>query len=405
MSFSHACFHRFQFLAAAVVALAATSVIIQRAGAQENPSTETSDPVGSALIGAPNTWRPSQGPLPSLDVALAKAVESNPEIAAAKAKVALAEAELNAKRIEASRQILVLYSSLKNAEMQADVLKAKLKSAAEILTYEKQRYESGTGSVSLDTVAQREAEISEIKGHLMQNSSARDEAEKELRMRLGSAPPPNDFRSSTGATASGGARRLQVPQGPVVERIKSILDETTDLQFADNPQPLKTVAEYVSDKHKLPIYFYPNLDPMAVTIDLNLKQVPLRYAMEAIQEVAQGEVNFVVRDYGILVVPKEIAEQNHYVSAVDFGRGEPSVNVPVKSVPHPIEPPRQGSNFEPAKSRGQPTNPKPASDHDVAPRPSSSRPEDPFGPPAKSSVDRGSGPANKPSNTNDPFGR
>src|SRR5262245_18077686 len=58
--------------------------------------------------------------LPSQDQALARALENHPDIVAAKAKVALAEAELYGKRMEVSRQVLGLYGSLKMLDGQIE---------------------------------------------------------------------------------------------------------------------------------------------------------------------------------------------------------------------------------------------------------------------------------------------
>jgi outer membrane protein TolC len=68
----------------------------------------------------------AEEPLPSQDEAIARAVENHPDIIAAKAKLALAESELNGKRMEISRQVLQAYSGLKNSEAQASAIKAKL---------------------------------------------------------------------------------------------------------------------------------------------------------------------------------------------------------------------------------------------------------------------------------------
>ena len=68
----------------------------------------------------------AEEPLPSQDEAIARAVENHPDIIAAKAKLALAESELNGKRMEVSRQVLQGYSGLKNLEAQMSAIKAKL---------------------------------------------------------------------------------------------------------------------------------------------------------------------------------------------------------------------------------------------------------------------------------------
>src|ERR1044071_790959 len=74
-----------------------------------------------------------EDPLASQDQALAWALENHPDTVAAKAKVALANAELYGKRIEVSRQVLGLYGSLKKLDAQIDASKAALsRSKAEV---------------------------------------------------------------------------------------------------------------------------------------------------------------------------------------------------------------------------------------------------------------------------------
>lgn len=345
--------NRFRF-ARLAVALGCVAISARDAVAQEQPVKE--DPVGTALIAGPNTFSSNQGPLPSLDAALAQAVENSPDVAAAKAKLALAEAELIGKRLEVSRQVLSSYSILNNFGAQAEALKAKLQAVTAMLDIEKQRVNAGMSADAQSEVIKRQAEIQELKAQLAQVAAQADGTGRELRMLLGSQRVSNDPRSPSSATSPGTTHRSQMPQGPVVEKVKSILDETTDMQFADNPTPLKDVADYIVSKHKVPIYFHPSLNGAAILINVNLKGVPLRYAMEAMQELAQGEISFVVRDYGILVVPKAVADDNGYVSAVDFGRdrtGAKTGGGPTSM----FDPPRQGSTIGPSR------------DHD-APRPS-----------------------------------
>ena len=58
------------------------------------------------------SWARADEALPSQEQALARAIENHPDILAAKAKVALADADLYGKRMEVSRQVLGLYIQL-----------------------------------------------------------------------------------------------------------------------------------------------------------------------------------------------------------------------------------------------------------------------------------------------------
>jgi len=375
------------------LAIAAGCLVIGTAEAAAQEVPDPNDPVGTTLVAAPNSFKSNQGPLPSVDAALSQAVENSPDVAAAKAKLALAEAELVSKRLEVSRQVLNHYSALNNFGTQSEALKAKLQAVTAMLDIEKQRYNAGVSADAQSEVIKRQAEIQELKSQLTQVAAQADAMGRELRMLLGSQPSAGDPRSPTSVTSPSAARRSQIPQGRVVEKIRAILDQTTDLGFADNPTPLKDVADYIAAKHNLPIYIHPSLDAAAILVDRTFKDVPLRYAFEGIQELTKGEVSFVVRDYGILVVPKDIAEQNDYASAIDFKAAPPARQPPAESVM---------SRGQSAAATGQPTTPRTT---DAAPRFSRPNSEDPFGPPAKHSTDRAGGPTVKPSSATDPFGK
>src|SRR5262245_3789504 len=125
--------------------------------------------------------------LPSQDEALARALENHPDIVAAKAKVALAEAELYGKRMEVSRQVLELFGNLKRLELSVDVSKAALTRSKAEFDRLKAIVESGAADRSTkDKVA---AEVQTAEAELVHAVSQREQAEKELRLLMGNASP------------------------------------------------------------------------------------------------------------------------------------------------------------------------------------------------------------------------
>lgn len=343
MNSLHARLHSTQCVAAAL--LLGCLAIADIVAAQEDAVSDRTGPVSNAPVVGPNTYRSG------LDDLLARATENHPDVAAAKAKVALAEAELKSKRLEVARDIISLYEGMREQESTVKRCEASLsefvKSNSRV-----------PNAVSQEEIRRAQSDLEVAKTKLEHTAS---ELHHVIGL-IGEKSAANDPRSTASATSAAATRRSQMPQGPVAERVKSILDERTDLGFADNPTPLKDVADYIASKHKLPIYIHPNFDAGAIIVDRTFKDVPLRYAFEGIQELTQGEISFVVRDYGILVVPKVVADDNGYVSAVDFGRDRAGAKTGAWPSQSPMsDPPRQGSSF--GSSR----------DYDAAPKDPSSK--------------------------------
>ncbi len=129
----------------------------------------------------------AEEPLPSQDEAITRAVENHPDIVAAKAKLALAESELNGKRMDVSRQILQSYSNLKNSEAQASAIKAKLEAAKIEFSIASKAANSVPGAVSdLDRERLR-ADVQSQEAALVQTMLQREQTDKELRLLIGKA--------------------------------------------------------------------------------------------------------------------------------------------------------------------------------------------------------------------------
>jgi hypothetical protein len=239
--------------------------------------------------------------LPSQDQALARALENHPDIVAAKAKVALAEAELYGKRMEVSRQVLGLYGSLKKLDAQVDVAKAELEQARKAVAEE-----SGT----VFAVQTAEAE-------LVQAMNQREQMEKELRLLIGSASPA----AAAVLPDKKPLAKRQTPQGAIVEKIEVALENPVKLEFVDIPLE-EVVALLTSDtgiKFSLQAWALEesglNTD---MPISLHTDEVPLRAAMQAFEDAYPG-MRFTVRDYGVLLTTEDHAELNGYVPVLERG--------------------------------------------------------------------------------------
>jgi hypothetical protein len=237
--------------------------------------------------------------LPSQDQALARALESHPDIVAAKAKVALAEAELYGKRIEVSRQVLGLYGSLKKLESQVDVAKAALIQSK--LSAEK----GGVPAVEVQTA---EAE-------LMHAINQRGQMEKELRLMIGTASPAAAAMPRQKSTAV----PRQAPRGPIIEIIKVAGEQPIKLEFVDTP--LEEVMAYLTSTTDLKFSLQrPVLEESGFSaadpISLQTNEVPLHAALQAFEDAYPG-MQFILRDYGILLTTKDYAKVHGYTPVLE----------------------------------------------------------------------------------------
>jgi Outer membrane efflux protein len=259
----------------------------------------------------------AEEPLPSQDEAITRAVENHPDILAAKAKLALAESELNGKRMDVSRQILQSYSNLKNSEAQASAIKAKLEAAKIEFSIASKAANSVPGAVSDVDRERLRADVQTQEAALVQTMLQREQTDKELRLLIGktSATAPSAGSQSKAATR-------QIPQGFIIEKMRSALNDRTSIDVAE--QPLSEWTQYISDRFHIPIQLHPDLkqtkDPTTTPVGVTLKDTPLPAMFQAIEDFNDGQIQFVVRDYGILLMNRDAAEKNGFMPLLEFVR-------------------------------------------------------------------------------------
>jgi hypothetical protein len=267
---------------------------------------------------ASTNWARADEPLPSQDQALTQALETHPDIVAAKAKVALAEAELYGKRIEVSRQILGLYGNMKSLDAQTEALKAALQRSRAELDLNQHANKSAPGSVSKLDVEKFAAEVKTAEAQLVQTIGQREQVEKELRLLVCKAASVTEPKSSTKSSAA----PQQVPQGPIVDKVNTALLKSIKLEFVDSP--LKEAMAYVSDTTGVrfslqrPVLGGFNISDDA-PISLHTGEVPLQAALQAFED-AYPDLQFVMRDYGILLTTRDYAREHGYAPVLELGK-------------------------------------------------------------------------------------
>ena len=258
-------------------------------------------------------WARADEALPSQEQALARALENHPDILAAKAKVALADADLYGKRMEVSRQVLGLYGSLKKLDAQIDASKSALnRSKAE---FERSKEAGAKGALDQSTKDKLAAEVQAAEGQLVQTLGQREQAEKELGLVIGTVAPAAEAVSPNKAATA--AR--QTPQGPIVYKMRIAQEKPIKLTFGE--MPLQELMKHLSDTTGIMFSVQRGvLEGAGFTADMpvtfHTNEVPLHAALQAFED-AYPELQFVLRDYGVLVTTRDYAQGHGYVPVLE----------------------------------------------------------------------------------------
>lgn len=293
-----------------------------------------------ALVAAALIMAAAGGPLAAaaepaagLDRVLTQAMDRNPGLAALKAKVALAEAELRSARFETARQVIACWNEIKLQEQLVAANRKLLKEAEQ----------GGVG----DKESIRNAVISD------EAKLAR--ARSELEFLIGQGPPVAAAALASRSVPMNSGRAappLQVPRGPMVEKVRRALREPGAMQFVDTP--LWGCAVDLMTFHHIEIQLDEKAlsDSLGPLDDLKLNftatDVPLAAALQAIDDKFR-DLKFVVRDYGILITTPEQAESLGYMPVVEFAR-----------LAAGAEPAAAGKVSEPEKPKGPAPKPRQA---------------------------------------------
>ncbi len=246
--------------------------------------------VAAVFVDAARSAEPQKD---TLEQVLAAAMEKNPEIVTAKAKVAMAEAELNAARLNVAKEIASCWNA---RELQRDVLQTN-----------KGENEKKPGTVSALVLQENLAKLRQLDtglSYLAGGSEMPGVASKEV------SP------QAVAPLASQPSIAIQYPKGTLAQRYTGkFFLESTDV--ASN-EPLEKTLENLAKAHKFGFYLDKRIlaengiDPEA-SVSLSLKGVPLIAALEAIEDQFP-DLQFVLRDYGILLTLKKHATAHGYYS-------------------------------------------------------------------------------------------
>ncbi|MEN6405726.1 MAG: hypothetical protein ABFC77_04560 [Thermoguttaceae bacterium] len=231
---------------------------------------------------------------PTLEQLLTQAMDNNPRIAAARAKVTLAEAELRDVRFEVARRLVACRNEIKDQER------------AIVAAEEANRRtpDAVAKSVQID-----------LKAKLARSQN-------ELQFLTGQTPPSLSVASASSSTTAQHQATLQIPRGPMVEKIRKALKAPTTMEAVETP--IQDIAAYVADYCGIAVQIDNEVldGKVPFTIDVGKRDnITLGAVLQLWDDKFQG-VKWVVRDYGLLVTSPDRALEKGYMPAVEFARLE-----------------------------------------------------------------------------------
>jgi hypothetical protein len=227
-------------------------------------------------------------------------MDRNPGIIAARARVALAQAELNSTRMEVARQVIALWGDLSVRETAVETARKQVQ------LFDAQ-YKKGAAPAS---------EIDAAKRALIDAEAKLSRTRSDLRYMAG------DVDFARGVVAAGALTPGAASQGPRgdMKQLLSILcsQMSKPVEFVD--VPVDDVIAFVSDTAKLPVV----RDRQATfrgeaVVTLQLKAASVAGFLQAIEDQIRG-AQFVVRDYGILLTDRDHVIQEGLLTVSEFIR-------------------------------------------------------------------------------------
>ncbi|MHB1037074.1 MAG: hypothetical protein ACYC35_20635 [Pirellulales bacterium] len=240
--------------------------------------------------------------LPGLEDMLAAALEYNPDIVVARAKVREAEAVLNQTRLAVMRQVVAL--------------RQKVELQSERTALLRQRHATGR--------ATREDVVNEM--------AALADLESQMQYLLGHQPQgAGETRQPFAVDQAGPAKSVPpaMPQSAMADKLREALDQVIEVNF--DQAPLADVVAYLKDRTKINFVLdRAAFDDMAIGVDTpttcNFTDVPLGAVLQSLEDTTKY-VRFVIRDYGVLVTTDQGAPKGA-VFVRDFWTSNPKSSQP-----------------------------------------------------------------------------
>ena len=260
-----------------------------------NPRTSLSTLAASFLLiaGPVLAQAGPQGPIPqNLDEMIAAALQANPEVVLAEAKLRQAQAELNQVRLQVTRDVVTAFAERKQHEGQLAAASQLLQQA---LVGQKR------GTLSNADVEKAKAELGQA-----EVASAQSDAAMRYLIGIGTQMSADPFRAKTNQepeTPKTVARPEKIPESLVQPLAKQVTGPFEKTNLAD-------LMKHLSDQAGVSILVDPAAlgPPADYEISLALRDgVTLIQVFQALAD--QVKLCFVLRDYGIMVTSEGRASE------------------------------------------------------------------------------------------------
>jgi hypothetical protein len=276
----------------------------------------------------PDRKEPQAPKADSLEDLIARALRDNPDIRVAEVKVREAEAELQRTRVATAQKVASLHASIEIARKARDEAEQRYLTASQlhrqggagVMSQEEMRGLKMAWERAIYEVAKLEGEmpgllgkmpgkLSEDKRKAEAPAAATQKALQWLQHVVIDDVNPDDLAQFLDRReAAQGLFRLALtdaakaaPKGTMAERIRKALDSPVNGDYKGKPF---TDVFKDFEKHLDGIAFRVVQDPPKGKMDINLGQVPLGSAIQAVNDIL-ADHRFVVRDYGILFTRKD----------------------------------------------------------------------------------------------------
>jgi hypothetical protein len=270
-----------------------------------------------------------------LEEYLEQALSHNPDIRVAEAKSREAEAELRRARLLVTQKVAALSQAI-------DAAKKNIEFAEHDLARLTEQYKAGRVTAAELSVAEKgllaaKAELAKLEAelpYLLGKASLRpgEAVGKGEVLRVWDlAGHLVEEASDEQRAVEAGLRWLakqQLPQGPMPERVRKALDTPVTLDF--KRKSAAEILKTVFDKAGVPVYIKADLDAEMSLV--SKEALPLGAALQLFQDFSESQVQFVLRDYGVLVLDAKGLTQGA-LTLNDFWKNRPAEKPATRDAP------------------------------------------------------------------------
>lgn len=232
--------------------------------------------------------RPTPGAQPAqparLEEMLEQALQGSPEVKLAEANLRKAQEELELARVQVAQKVIAHRHAWEAQKVAIDDAKDRLEHRMEKLSNITKRF--NTGTAGSEEKLEAELAVKEAERALVLARAKLAEIEALAPYLVGKA--------RVGASSAGG----RVPQ-EALWKLREALKQPVNLQQVKDARIVNILQDLHRQVPSVSFQVTAKLSPRGINLDSSLESVPLRVALQVIEDVLTG-LRFVAREYGFL---------------------------------------------------------------------------------------------------------